>query len=204
MKEELIVRIICGSDVGTAFYVAPDTLLTAYHTVVSFKEDGNNIIKDGDCGDLKFVIKNVFEDIDLAVLTIEGRQSTEYLPLLSHRVRIGEEFVSYGYPDTTKDEGFRVKGKITQRINNSTGDYKLRTSDVDEYFDYQGMSGAPIFQGDDVIGIVIEQDGGCLNIVSIKKLAETLKDETIVIERETSLTDLPNSIVENIENAHPN
>lgn len=204
MKEELIVRIICGSDVGTAFYVAPDTLLTAYHTVVSFKEDGNNIIKDGDCGDLKFVIKNVFEDIDLAVLTIEGRQSTEYLPLLSHRVRIGEEFVSYGYPDTTKDEGFRVKGKITQRINNSTGDYKLRTSDVDENFDYQGMSGAPVFQGDDVIGIVIEQDGGCLNIVSIKKLAETLKDETIVIERETSLTDLPNSIAENIEKAHPN
>ena len=79
---------------------------------------------------------------------------------MSHRVRIGEEFVSYGYPDTTKDEGFRVKGKITQRINNSTGDYKLRTSDVDENFDYQGMSGAPVFQGDYVIGIVIEQDGG--------------------------------------------
>jgi len=53
MKEKLIVQIVCDKEVGTAFYVAPDLLLTAYHTVASFKDTGCNIVKDSVDGDLK-------------------------------------------------------------------------------------------------------------------------------------------------------
>ena len=41
MYEKLIVQVICDKEIGTAFYVAPDLLLTAWHTVESFKNDGN-------------------------------------------------------------------------------------------------------------------------------------------------------------------
>lgn len=39
MEGRLIVRIVCGKEVGTAFYVAPDLLLTAYHTVACYSDD---------------------------------------------------------------------------------------------------------------------------------------------------------------------
>lgn len=204
MKEELIVKIICDKEAGTAFYVAPDRLLTAYHTVAIFKPTGNNIVKDGRDGDLKFELGDFYEDMDLAVLKVEGRKSSDYLPLLNHRIRIGEEFVSYGYPDTAKTNGLRIKGRITQRLTNTTGDFKLRTDDVDDAFDYQGMSGAPVVQADDVVGVVIEQDGGSLNIVGVLKLAEQLNDETISVEKEANPIELPESIAKNVEAAHPN
>lgn len=204
MKEELIVQITCGSDVGTAFYVAPDKLLTAYHTVISFTESGNNIVKDGLSGDLKFEVKSVYEDVDIAVLTVAERKETDCMTLMSHRIKIGEEFVSYGYPDTTKDLGLRIKGRITQQMVKTTGDFKLRSDDVDDSFDYQGMSGAPIFQMDNVVGIVIEQDGGSLNMVSVRKLVKLLKNESIVVEKETNLIDLPESIAKGVKSALPN
>lgn len=204
MNEELIVQIICDKEVGTAFYVAPDRLLTAYHTVASFKANGNNIVKDGQEGDLKFVLGDSYEEIDLAVIKVEGRKFLGYLPLLKHRIRLGEEFISFGYPDTAKTDGLRIKGRITQRLTNTTGDFKLRTEDVDESFDYQGMSGAPVILADDVVGVVIEQNGGSLNIVSVYRLAEQLNDETISVEKEANPIELPESIAKNVEAAHPN
>lgn len=204
MKEELIVKIICDKDVGTAFYVAPDRLLTAYHTVASFKATGNNVVKDSREGDLKFELSDFYEDIDLAVLKVEERKSSDHLSLLKHRIRIDEEFISYGYPDNAKTDELRIKGRITQRLTNIAGDFKLRTEDVDDSFDYHGMSGAPVIQADDVVGVVIEQDGGSLNIVSVRKLVEHLKDGTIAVEKEVNPIDLPDSIAKNVEAAHPN
>lgn len=200
----MIVQVICDKEAGTAFYVAPDRLLTAYHTVASFNASGNNIIKDTREGDLRFELSDFYEDVDLAVLRVEGRNSSVYLPLLNHRFRIDEEFGSFGYPDTTKTEGLRIKGRITQRLFNTTSDHKLRTDDVDDSFDYHGMSGAPVIQVDDVVGVVIEQDGGSLNMVSVSKLAELLKDEGIVIKKEANPIDIPEAIAKNVENAHPN
>ena len=204
MKEDLIIQVICDDEVGTAFYVAPDRLLTAYHTVASLKATGNNIVKDSREGELKFELSTFYEEIDIAVLKVEGRISSDYLPLLNHRNRIGEEFVSFGYPDTTNNRGLRIKGRITQRLTYTTGDFKLRTEDVDESFDYQGMSGAPVTQADDVVAIVIEQDGSSLNIVSVCKLAELLDDDVITVEKESNPIDIPESIAKNVESAHPN
>jgi len=204
MKENLILQVICDKEVGTAFYVAPDRLLTAYHTVASFKATGINIVKDGCEGDLKFEIASFYEDIDMAVLKVVGRKSSGYLQLLNHHIRIGEEFVSFGYPDITTNGGLRITGKITQRLINTTGDFKLRTEDVDDSFDYQGMSGAPVIRADDVVAFVIEQDGGSLNIVSVCKFAELLKDDVITLGKEANPIDLPESIAKNVESAHPN
>ena len=56
MYEKLIVQIICGKEVGTAFYVAPNLLLTAWHTVASFKDGENNVLKDVE-GDLAYLVE---------------------------------------------------------------------------------------------------------------------------------------------------
>lgn len=44
MIENLVVQIICGNEAGTAFYVASNLILTAFHTVSSFEEEGLHIV----------------------------------------------------------------------------------------------------------------------------------------------------------------
>ena len=204
MKEKLIVQIVCDKEVGTAFYVAPDLLLTAYHTVESFKDTGCNIVKDSTEGDLKFEVNDIIESADIAILKVERQASHQCLPLLSYRFRIGEDFESYGYPDKANIQGLRIEGQVNQKKFDSTADYVLFVRDADATCDYEGMSGAPVLFDDTVVGVVIEQSGNCLNIVSIQKIREELENNGIVVENETSQTELPASIAKDVEASRPN
>jgi len=123
MKEKLIVQIVCDKEVGTAFYVAPDLLLTAYHTVASFKDTGCNIVKDRIEGELKFEIIDIIESADIAILKVEKHASHQCLPLLSYRFRVGEDFELYGYPDKASIQGLRIEGQVNQKKFDSTADY---------------------------------------------------------------------------------
>lgn len=202
MNETLIVQIICDKEIGTAFYVAPDLLLTAYHTVSSFNEDGNNIIKDIQDGDLRFKVVNNYDDIDVSVLKVMGRTSKDYYKLQAHHNRIGEEFASFGYPDKSSNSGLRLRGIISQKKFNSVADYGLYANDVEDSYDYQGMSGAPILLDNKVVGVVIEQEGNQLSIVSVEKIRMKLTD--VEIEQDVRIDTMPNSIAKDVETASPN
>lgn len=202
MYEKLIVQIFCDKEVGTAFYVAPDLLLTAWHTVESFKEGGKNVLKDVE-GDLAFVVEKEYEDADVAVLKVQGRSLEEYLPLLSHHIRIGESCITFGYPDTAKQNGLRLEGNIKQRVMGPTADFNLQTDDTRDGYDYSGMSGAPLFLGNQVVGVVIEQTGNSLNLVSVQKLNE-IQEGALPIEIEQELTSIPASIARDVEVSQPN
>lgn len=204
MDEKLIVRIICDREVGTAFYVAPDTLLTAWHTVSSDKNTESCVVKDPNEGDLLFKVVNILEEADVAILKVEGRKSKDYLPLLSHRIKVGEEFGLFGYPDIENQEGLRIKGHISQRLHDTTADFRLLTNDVDASYNYAGMSGAPVFQGDQVVGVVIEQEGNGLNVISVQKIEKLGLEKIVHIEQEDNLTEVPDSIAKEVESAHPN
>lgn len=204
MMEKSIVQIICGNDTGTAFFVAPDLLLTADHIVASFDEAGYNIVKEGVDGDLKFFVEKQYEDIDIALLKVEGRSSSDYLPILSHHVRIGEKCILFGYPDAASNSGLRVEGGITQKLFDSAGDFIIRAEGIDDAYDYQGMSGAPVWQYDKVVGVVIEQSGNGLNVVSIQKLSGFLDKEAVSIEEDVLLTDIPESIARDVDASQPN
>ena len=62
MIENLVVQIICENEAGTAFYVAPNLILTAFHTVSSIEENGLHIVKDEIDGDMTFSIVKNYED----------------------------------------------------------------------------------------------------------------------------------------------
>ena len=203
MYEKLTVQVICDKEVGTAFYVAPDLLLTAWHTVESFKDGGKKVLKDVE-GDLAFLVEKEFEDADVAVLKVQERTSQEYLPLLSHHIRIGDSCITFGYPDTANQNGLRIEGNIKQRVIGSIADFNLQTDDTRDGYDYSGMSGAPLFLGNHVIGVVIEQTGNSLNLVSIQKIEGVDTEKILQIEQETSLTAVPDSIAKDVESAHPN
>ena len=204
MKENLIVQIICGKDVGTAFYVAPNLLLTAYHTVVSFAEAEIHIVKDGRDGDLSFTIVKNYEDLDISVLAVEGGTNTDYLTLYSHSLRVKEKVGSFGYPDAARNEVLRVDGSVRQRILNATGDFSIQVDNAEDAFDYEGMSGAPVLQEGKVVGVVIEQSGNNLTMISVRKLSEALTECGIAVEKESKLTDIPDSIAQDVALSSPN
>ena len=156
MIENLVVQIICGNEVGTAFYVAPNLILTAFHTVSSFEEDGLHIVKDETDGDMTFSIVKNYEDLDISVLKVEGRKTSESLPLYLHTLKVKELVSSFGYPDAAKYEGMRIDGSVRQKNQQGTGDINIQVNNVDDGFNYDGMSGAPVLQEGKVVGVVIE------------------------------------------------
>ena len=204
MIENLVVQIICGNEAGTAFYVAPNLMLTAFHTVSSFEDVGVHIIKDESDGDMTFTIVQNYEDLDISVLKVEGRTTSESLPLYLHTLRVKEVVNSFGYPDATKHEGMRIDGSVRQKNQQGTGDISIQVNNVDDTFDYDGMSGAPVLQEGKVVGVVIEQSGNNLTFISVRKLINALHESGISVEEETLLTDIPESIAHDVALSRPN
>ena len=204
MIENLVVQIICGNEAGTAFYVAPNLILTAFHTVSSFEEVGVHIIKDETAGDMTFTIVKNYEDLDISVLKVEGRTTSESLPLFLHTLRVKELVSSFGYPYAAKHEGMRIDGSVRQKNQQGTGDINIQVNNVDDAFDYDGMSGAPVLQEGKVVGVVIEQSGNNLTFISVRKLINALLENGISVEEETILTDIPESIAHDVALSKPN
>ena len=204
MIENLVVQIICGNEAGTAFYVAPNLILTAFHTVSSFEEVGVHIIKDETDGDMTFTIVKNYEDLDISVLKVEGRTTSESLPLFLHTLRVKELVSSFGYPYAAKHEGMRIDGSVRQKNQQGTGDINIQVNNVDDAFDYDGMSGAPVLQEGKVVGVVIEQSGNNLTFISVRKLINALHENGISVEEETILTDIPESIAHDVALSKPN
>ena len=88
MEGRLIVRIVCGKEVGTAFYVAPDLLLTAYHTVACYSDDAENIVKDSTDGDLHFEVIRNMEEFDISILKVSARSEKDFYGLQAHHLRM--------------------------------------------------------------------------------------------------------------------
>ena len=64
------------------------------------------------------------------------------------------------------------------------------------------MSGAPILLDNKVVGVVIEQEGNQLSIVSVEKIGMKLTD--VEIEQDVRIDTMPNSIAKDVETASPN
>ena len=204
MKEELVVRIICGKEAGTAFYVAPNLLLTAYHNVSSYTKQGNHIVKDRLDGDLSFEVVKNYKDQDVSLLKVSDRKTSDCLSLLSRTVKVKEDVISYGYPDNANEIGLRAEGCVKQRVHNAAGDYKVQVTNVSEGYEYEGMSGAPVLQDGKVVGVVIEQSGDDITMISLCRLCHLLISDGVQVEEERKLTDIPDSIARSVSSCTPN
>ena len=204
MKEELIVRVICGKEAGTAFYVAPNLLLTAYHNVSSYTKQGTHIVKDRIDGELSFEVVKNYKEQDVSLLKVSDRKASSFFPSFSHRIRVKEDVISFGYPDKANETGLRAEGCVKQRVHDAAGDYKVQVTNVNGGFEYEGMSGAPVLQDGKVVGVVIEQSGNDITMVSVCRLCHLLISDGVQVEEERKLTDIPDSIAKNVASSAPN
>lgn len=201
--EENIVIVKCGAEVGTAFYISRNYLLTAYHVICDYAHSHNNYLLSK-TSKTDYSIEKEWEEYDLALIKVEDREEESCLPLLSKSVRIGETIRSYGYPDVECNEGLWAKGEVAQRLVDGCADYSISVVNVDRNYDYAGLSGAPILYDNFVIGIAIEQTGDCINFVSIRKIETDLRSLAIQVNKERNLVSIPESIKAELEKCRPN
>lgn len=205
--EDLIVKIICGRDEGTAFYVSKNLLLTAYHVVSDYNESNDNFIIDKQLGKLKYEVISSCHEIqnyDIALIRVKYSEKHDFLYLNSRHLRIGEEFESFGFPEIESEQGMHINGKVGENLNSLPADYRLYDLNSDNYINYKGISGAPVLQNNQVVGIVIEQLGQSLNIVSIFAIENLLRKEGLSVNPEISLSSIPSSILNEVKSSIPN
>ena len=137
-------------------------------------------------------------------MKVEGRKTSESLPLYLHTLKVKDLVSSFGYPDAAKHEGMRIDGSVRQKNQQGTGDINIQVNNVDDVFNYDGMSGAPVLQEGKVVGVVIEQSGNNLTFISVRKLINALHECGLFVEEETILTDIPESIAHDVALSKPN
>lgn len=185
--EDRIVKIICGKEEGTAFFITSDLLLTAFHVVCDYSEESLHIIKQRNIGDISYVVLDNWDEFDVSLIKLEMPIDIDGLPLLSSVVKIGDDLSGYGYPAKSSSKGLRVNGHVSQKLSVGISEYRVSIDGMTDGFNYEGISGAPLWRDDKVIGIVIEQSGNGLNFVNIASLKEKLSHSVLILRRKRIL-----------------
>lgn len=202
--EDRIVKIICGKEEGTAFFIASDLLLTAFHVVCDYSDESLHFIKHRNIGDLSYVVLDNWDKFDVSLIKLDTPIDINGLPLLSSVVKIGDDLSGYGYPAKSSSEGLRVHGHVSQKLSVGISEYRVSIDGMKDGFNYEGISGAPLWRDDKVIGIVIEQSGNGLNFVNIASLKEKLSQFSVIIEEEENLNDIPGGLQIRMDAIIPN
>lgn len=200
-----VVNICCGETRGSAFYVSCDMLLTAYH-VVSETSTGEEImlVADSSC---KMRIVEKWEEFDLALLRSNKKLSQNDYKLYAHHLKCGEVYETYGYPDLASTEGLLLTCRVAQRMNGTEpADIRLSIKDYMTTYRYNGLSGSPVFDSrkNVIVGVVIEQEGGDIRMVSVNKFHHVIVKYFTKILSDELPTDIPEGIKVELEHVIPN
>ena len=65
----IIVPVWCGSERGTAFFISPTKLLTAFHVIAGYVADGSNIYIDVNGISTECTCEELVKGKDIAILT---------------------------------------------------------------------------------------------------------------------------------------
>ncbi|MBX7242936.1 MAG: serine protease [Bacteroidia bacterium] len=199
--KNIVGKFKCGDDsYGTAFLVAPDIVITAYHVyngktpivfdfvaISEMNVSGKYI--DGD------------EEKDICLIRLDKEIKVNLFPLKIGRLFKNNEWETYGFPtelsacnDTndsfiTNSQGENFSGTILQIISE-----KAHRNADDKHWDtslnvkdknidsYRGLSGAPLVVSDSIVGFIIVQASKMLWAVSFDSVIGILLKNNIFLE----------------------
>lgn len=176
-----VVPVVCGNERGTAFFVAPDTLVTARHVVVEHFESNVPVIVSADLSvlcDVEFIADEGV-NVDVVLLKCKDYQQKDYLKLLAAEFNEDRQLTIVGYPNEFGNNSELISIEVQDRLGNRKEDYDTTVVRTDflAFTSYKGFSGSPVLnEKGSVIGVAVNQLGSSLGYASIKSLAVRLEE----------------------------
>ena len=187
---------------GTCFLINSEYILTAAHVLkgIDDTDDLNVIFKFiGVITKIKEVVYTNYDDIDFEILRLEDKIEIDinYSEIYATLpIEQGEFWETVGYPEDFKfdlkndhNRYTYLNGTINRMIENEKCDYELSINDQKNVAEWQGLSGAPLFINNKIVGIITEEHLSKrlmtkIKIISIQKIIEFLvsKCEKKVVE----------------------
>lgn len=184
-----VVPVKCDTERGTAFFIAPDTLVTARHIVAQNAVNGVPVIISTDkqvlC-DVEYIAEEGV-NVDVVLLRCKDYQQEDYLKLLAAEFNEDRQLTIVGYPKEFGNCSDIISMEVQDRLGNRKEDYDTTVVRTDSlaFTSYKGFSGSPVLnEKGSVIGITVNQLGGSLGYASIKSLATRFENHNVVVSKD--------------------
>lgn len=184
-----VVPVECGNERGTAFFVAPDTLVTARHVVVEHLVSNAPVIVSAEkhvlC-DVEFIAEEGV-NVDVVLLRCKDYQQKDFLKLLAAEFNEDRPLTIVGYPKEFGNNSDLISIEVQDRLGNRKEDYDTTVvrTDALAFTSYKGFSGSPVLnEKGSVIGITVNQVGCSLGYASIKSLVVRLEEHGVIVSKD--------------------
>lgn len=184
-----VVPVRCDNERGTAFFIAPDTLVTARHIVAQYAINCVPVIISTDkqvlC-DVEYIAEKGI-NVDVVLLRCKDYQQEDYLKLLAAEFNEDRQLTIVGYPKEFGNCSDIISIEVQDRLGNRKEDYDTTVVRTDSlaFTSYKGFSGSPVLnEKGSVIGITVNQLGGSLGYASIKSLATRFENHNVVVSKD--------------------
>lgn len=198
-------KIACGLEKGTGFKVSENLIVTARHVVMENIDDSTSI--EISFEGLKHNIPGILiaqdEVLDIAIIRIdEIVNSGEFIPLSLNAIRYNDNWETFGYPYAKGMGGGRFSGQVIKINNYLPYDIELFSENIDENFDYSGLSGAPLVINGQGAGIIVWSIIRGLGAISVQKIIDLLRSVDVPVTDDD--TELPSDFLEELNSSVPN
>ena len=184
-----VVPVKCDTERGTAFFIAPNTLVTARHIVAQNAVNGVPVIISTDkqvlC-DVEYIAEEGV-NVDVVLLRCKDYQQEDHLKLLAAEFNEDRQLTIVGYPKEFGNCSDIIRMEVQDRLGNRKEDYDTTVVRTDSlaFTSYKGFSGSPVLnEKGSVIGITVNQLGGSLGYASIKSLATRFENHNVVVSKD--------------------
>lgn len=191
----IVVPVWCGSERGTAFFISPTKLLTAFHVVAEYVADESDIFISVNGITEECTCEELAKGKDIAILNcVDYTNESTSLQLLASDCRKGQVLSIVGYPEELGNGidafSFSVMNVRTITSIPNQFDIVVRRIDTLALSTYMGMSGSPVINDfGSVVGVVTDELYNSLGYTSIHSVMDSLTEKGIKFEANADLED---------------
>lgn len=191
----IVVHVRCGSERGTAFFISPTKLLTAFHVVAEHVADDSDIFISVNGITEECTCEELAKGRDIAILTcVSYKNECSPYSLLASDCRKGQVLSIVGYPEELGNgvDAFSFSVVNVRTITSIPNQFDIVVRRIDSFAlsTYMGMSGAPVINDfGSVVGVVTDELYNSLGYTSILSVMENLAEKGIKYENNADLED---------------